>query len=122
MIGKLLDGTECQILMDTGASKSFMSKSHYLWCKSSHLLPKLAFKTQRSQVGNRPFISILFIIPIVIDIHSHRFKTFTFTLVFTLENIDLVFIIKNIFQLEGIINYQKSCFSFLNRLITFFPK
>ena len=28
--GKLLDGTKCQILFDTGASKSFMSKSHYL--------------------------------------------------------------------------------------------
>ena len=28
--GKLLDGTKCQILLDTGASKSFMSKSHYL--------------------------------------------------------------------------------------------
>ena len=30
MIGKLLDGTECQILLDAGASKSFMSKSYYL--------------------------------------------------------------------------------------------
>ena len=29
-MGKLLDGTECQILLDIGASKSFMSKSHYL--------------------------------------------------------------------------------------------
>ena len=28
--GKLLDGTECQILLDTRASKSFMSKSHFL--------------------------------------------------------------------------------------------
>ena len=27
-MGKLLDGTECQILLDTGASKSFMSKSY----------------------------------------------------------------------------------------------
>ena len=27
-VGKLLDGTGCQILLDTGASKSFMSKSH----------------------------------------------------------------------------------------------
>ena len=26
-VGKLLDGTECQILLDTGASKSFISKS-----------------------------------------------------------------------------------------------
>ena len=30
MVGKLLDSTECQILLDTGASKLFMSKSHYL--------------------------------------------------------------------------------------------
>ena len=32
-LGKLLDGTECQILLDTGASKSHMSKSYYLRCK-----------------------------------------------------------------------------------------
>ena len=49
-VGKLLDGTECQILLDTGASKSFMSKSHYLRCKSLHSLPKFAYKTQRIQV------------------------------------------------------------------------
>ena len=36
MIGKLLDGTECQKLLDTGASKSFMTNSHYLQCKSLH--------------------------------------------------------------------------------------
>ena len=28
-VGKLLDGTECQILLDTGASKSLMSKMYY---------------------------------------------------------------------------------------------
>ena len=46
-VGKLLDCTECQILPDTGARKSFMSKSHYLHCKSLHSLPKFASKTQR---------------------------------------------------------------------------
>ena len=35
-VGKLLDGMECQILLDMRASKSFMSKSHYLRCKSYH--------------------------------------------------------------------------------------
>ena len=30
MIGKLLDGTECHILLSAGAKKSFMSKPHYL--------------------------------------------------------------------------------------------
>ena len=72
MVGKLLDGMECQILLDMGAIKLFMSKSHYLRCKSLLSLPKFAFKTWRIQVGNGQFISVLFIIPIVIDIHGHR--------------------------------------------------
>ena len=33
-LGKLMDGTDCQILLDTGASISFMSKSYYLHCKA----------------------------------------------------------------------------------------
>ena len=28
--GKLLDNTECSILLDTGASKSYISKSYYM--------------------------------------------------------------------------------------------
>ena len=41
MVGKLLDGTECQILLDRGASKSFMSKSHYLHCQILALVTKI---------------------------------------------------------------------------------
>ena len=36
---RLLDGTECQLLLDMGASKSFMSKSFYMQCKLLHSLP-----------------------------------------------------------------------------------
>ena len=43
-LGRLLDGTECQLLLDTGASKSFMSKSFYMRCKSLHSLPNLLQK------------------------------------------------------------------------------
>ena len=96
-----MDETECQTLLDTGASKSFMSKSCYLQCKSLHLLPKFASETQRIQVGNGQFVSVLFIIPIVIDIHGHRFQTYTLVSEIN-ENIDLVIGIKNIFELEGI--------------------
>ena len=38
---KLLDGTECQVLLDTGASKSFMSKSHYFAVNHSIPCPHL---------------------------------------------------------------------------------
>ena len=69
--GKLLDSTKCQILLDTGASKSFMSKLHYLCCKSLHSLPKFASKIQRIQVGNGQYVNILFVIPIIIDIPGH---------------------------------------------------
>ena len=50
-LGKLLDGKECQILLDIGTSKSFMSKSYYMCCRLLHSLPKCASKTQRIQVG-----------------------------------------------------------------------
>ena len=102
-VGKLLDGTECQLLLDTGASKSFMSKSHYLHCKSLHSLPKFASKTQRIQVGNGQYVSILFIIPIIINIYGHRFEKYTLVSEIH-ENIDIVLGIANVFELEGIIN------------------
>ena len=75
-VGKLLHDTECQILLDTRVSKSCMSKSHYLRCKSLHSLPKFASKIQRIQVGNGQYVSVLFIIPTEIDIHGHRFEIF----------------------------------------------
>ena len=40
-------------------------------------ITKFAFKTQRIQVGNGQYISVLFIIPVIIDIHGHRFEIFT---------------------------------------------
>ena len=46
-LGKSLDGIDCQILLDTGSTKSYMSKSFYLKCKCLHTLPKFASNTQR---------------------------------------------------------------------------
>ena len=60
--GKLLDNTECSILIDTGASKSYMSKLYYMQCKSLLALPKFASTTQRVQVGNGQFVALLFVI------------------------------------------------------------
>ena len=64
---------------------------------------------------------MLFIITIVIDNNGHRFEIFTLASKIH-ENVDLVLGIKNIFELEGTINSQESCFSFLNRSLPFFHK
>ena len=94
-IGKLLDGTDCQILLDTGASQSFMSKSYYIHCISLHSLPILTSRTQRIQVGNGKFVSVLFIIPVIVDIHRHRFEIYTLVSKIH-EYVDLVLGIKNL--------------------------
>ena len=114
-MGRLLDGTKCQLLLDTGASKSFLSKPFYMQCKSLHTLPKFASTTQRIQVRNGQCVSVLFIIPVNVDIHGHRFKIYTLVSEIH-ENVDLVLGIKTVFELEGIIN-SRGCFKFLNRSV-----
>ena len=75
--GEVLDGTDCEILIDTGASKSYMSKSYFLGCKGLHALPKFASNTQRIQVSNGQYVGVLFVIPVIITIREHRFEVFT---------------------------------------------
>ena len=114
--GKLLDGTECQVLLDTGAIKLFMSNSFYMQCKSLHSLPKFASKTQRIQVGNGQCVSVLFTLPVIIDVHRHRFEVYTLVSEIH-KNVDLVLCIKNVFKLEGVINSRDCCFKFFNRYV-----
>ena len=121
MLGKLLDGTECQLLLDTGASKSFMSKSFYMQCKSLPSLPKFASKTQRIQVENGQFVSVLFVIPVIIDVQCHRFEVYTLVSEIH-EHVNLVLGIKNISELEGVINSRDCCLKYLNRSLTIYPK
>ena len=54
-------------------------------------------------------------------IQNHRFEIFTLVSEIH-ENVDLVLGIKNLFELEGVIDSQDSCVKFLNRSIPFFPR
>ena len=59
---------------------------------------------QRIQVGNGQFVNMLFIIPVIVDMHGHRFEIYTLVSEIH-EDVDLVLGIKNVFELEGVINY-----------------
>ena len=118
--GKLLEGTDCEILIDTGASKSYMSKSYCLRCKSLHTLPKFASNTQRIQVGNGQYVGALFVIPVIVTTRRHRFDVFTLESDIH-ENVDMVLGIKNIYEKEGVVDSWDSCLSFCNRSVPFFP-
>ena len=90
-------------------------------CKSLHILPKFVSTTQRIQVGKVQCVGMLFIIPVIIDIHGHKFEIYTLVSKIH-ENVDLVLGIKNVFKLEDIINSSDCCFKFLNRSIAIYPE
>ena len=96
--GELIDGTECEILIDTSTSKLYMSKSYYLQCKSPHMMPKFTSTTRRIQIGNGQYVRVLFVIPVIITIQKHRFEVFTLVSKIH-ENVVLVLGIKNLFEL-----------------------
>ena len=64
---------------------------------------------------------MLFVIPVIVDIHGHRFEIYTLVSEIH-ENVDLVLGIKNVFKLEGVINSRDCCFKFLNRSIPIYPE
>ena len=72
-------------------------------------------------MDNGQLVSVLFIIPAIVDIYGHRFEIYTLISDIN-ENVDLVLGIKNVFKLEGVINSQDCCFNFFNRSLHFFPK
>ena len=87
--------------------------NHSILCQN--LLP-------RHKVGNGQFISVLFVIPVIIEVLRHRFEIYTLVSEIH-ENVDLVLGIKNIFKLEGVINLWDRCFKFvLNRSLPIFPR
>ena len=119
VMGKLLNGEECQILLDMGASKSYMSKSYYLRCKALHNLPKFASKTQGIQVGNGQYVGVLFVILVIVEINGHRLEVFMLVSEI-FDNVDMVLGIKNLFELEGVIVSRESSFRFSSRSIPTF--
>ena len=120
-VGKLADKTNCNILIDTGTSQSYMSKSFYMQSKILHALPKFVPTTQRIQVGNGQYVVVLFVILVIIEIHGHLFEVFTLVSEIH-DNVDLGLGMKNAYELEGIVDTQDSSFKFLNRSIPFFSK
>ena len=86
-----------------------------------HSLPKFTSATTRIQVGNGQYVGVLFVIPVILTIQSHRFEIFTLVSEIH-EDVDLVVGIKNLFELAGVIDSQDSCIKFLNRSIPFFPR
>ena len=67
------------------------------------------------------YVGVLFVIPVIVEVHGHRLEVFTLVSEI-FDNVDMVLGIKNIYELEGVIDSRESCFRFLNRSTPIFPR
>ena len=117
--GELLGGGKLDILLDTGASKSYMSKAFYMQHPHLHKFPKFQSAVRHLQVGNGALVLTLFVIPLVFKIRGHNFEVCT--LVSEIQDkMDLILGVKNIFELEGVLNTRLCTVNFLNRSLPIF--
>ena len=117
--GQLLGGGPMDILLDSGASKCYMSKEFYKNNPCLHHLPKYRSNVLNLRVGSGQLIPAHFLIPVIFKVLNHKFEIFA--LVSDIENTtDLVFGVKNMFEIEGELSCRNSEFRFLNRAVPLF--
>ena len=115
--GELLGGGKLDILLDTGASKSYMSKAFYMSHPHRHHFPKFQSAIRHLQVGNGALVPALFVIPLLFKVQGHIFEVYT--LVSEIQDkMDLIIGVKNIFELEGIVNSRTCSFNLSEQVPT----
>ena len=118
--GQFTGGGTIDILLDTGESKSYMSKGFYMRHPHLHRYPKFNSTIKNLQVGNGELVAALFVIPFVFKIGEHLFKIYTLVSEIQ-QSMDLTVGVKNMFELEGEVSCRTSQFKFLNRSLPLFP-
>ena len=117
--GQLVGGSTMNILLDTGASKCYMSRAYFERNKILHGLPRLKSTIKSLRVGNGNEVNAHFVIPVLLKIAGHKFEIYA--LVSEIQpTIDLVLGMKNMHELEGELSPRNSEFRFLNRAIPLF--
>ena len=97
-----------------------MSKAFYMQHPHLHKFPKFQSATRHLQVENGALVPALFVTPLVFKIQGHIFEVYT--LVSEIQDkMDLILGVKNIFELEGIVNTRICSVKFLNRSLPIFP-
>ena len=96
----------------TNSNKRFISHLYGIHNEYQEMRSyQFAASTQKIQVGNGQCVSVLFNIPVIIEVHGHRFEIYILVSEIH-ENVDLVLGIKNVFKLEGVINSRDCRFKF----------
>ena len=117
--GQFVGGGMLDILLETGASKSYMSKGFYMRHPYLHKYPKFNSTVKNLQVGNGELVATLFVIPFIFKVAKHMFEVYTLVAEIQ-QNMDIILGVKNMFEIEGEISCRTSQFRFLNRSLPIF--
>ena len=114
-----MGGSSLDILLDTGASKCYISKTFFDMNESLHKLPRYKTNIQGLRVGSGELVPVYFLVPVVFKVVRHKFEILA--LVSDIKgSTDLVFGVKNLFEVEGELSCRNSEFRFLNRAVPIF--
>ena len=110
-----------RVFYDLGVSKSYMSKGFYEKTEYLHRIPIMRSTCTGIKIGNGAVIPVGFVSPLQIMIQGILFDIYTIMAALH-ENIDLVIGMKNMVELEGILNTRTSSFDFLLCSIPIYPQ
>ena len=116
-IWHLFDKTEVKVFYDSGASKSYMSKSFHESSTYLHKIPKQKLTCTRIRLENGAVIPVEFVFPVQIMIQGHLFEIYTIVAALH-EGIYLVIGMKNMVEPEGMLNTRTISFDFLLQSIS----
>ena len=117
--GILPDGKEFRILIDTGATRSYLSKSFFDSNPYLHKFPQIKPRATRIYMGNGEWVPVLFIIPLCFSVDKHAFEIYT--IVCPMANSDFIWGMRNIVETEGQLCTRTMKYKFLNRSPQLFP-
>ena len=111
--GILPNGEKFRILIDTGATRSYVSYTFYLECEYLRTLPKYTPAKPRVYMGNGEWTPALYIIPMTFNVGNCAFEVYT--VVCRITTCDYIWGMKNIVETEGVLCSRTMTYKFLNR-------
>ena len=117
----LSNGTPMKLYLDSGASRSYLSKRFYDSNPVLHDMPKFVTTCTGIRISNGSIVPALFVIPILFMACGHTFEIFTIVAEID-DDMDLVFGFKNMVETEGMLNTRTGEYDFIGRSIPIFPQ
>ena len=113
---RLMNGTPCKTLFDSGATSSIISTSFYKQNKILHSYPKYNIPKINIKIANDSIMTATQAIKIVVNLRGHVFEIIAYLLDLG-QSLDLIFGVKSATEVEGKVDFVTRESTFRQRSI-----